>query len=59
MDTNKNLSNDEEEQIKECPDCGGIMKPVIDTKRAMTGDPDDDDTTLLEWWQCKDCDYHE
>ena len=56
---NDELSRDEEDQVKECPECGGIMKPCIDTKAKMSGDPSDDDTNLVEWWNCLDCDYYE
>lgn len=47
------------ETSKECPSCGGIMKAVITTKYEMTGDTMDDNTVLIEWWDCLDCNHYE
>ena len=46
------------ETFKECPECGGIMQEVIATKAEMTDDYSFDNTTLVEWWDCLDCDYY-
>jgi uncharacterized protein with PIN domain len=52
------IGEDESEQFQECPECGGHMKSVIDTMAKMTGDSEDDNTNLLEWWECIDCGYY-
>jgi len=56
---NRELSKDEEDQFKECPECGGVMKPCICTPAKMSGDPSDDNINLMEWFQCVDCEYYE
>ena len=48
-----------EQNHKVCPECGYLMKAVTDTKQSMTGDVEDDDTILDEYWQCPNCDYYE
>jgi hypothetical protein len=53
------LSEDEENQFKECPECEGHMEPRIGTRYQMTGNQGDDDTTLIEYWECIDCGYTE
>ena len=44
---------------KTCPECDGIMGASIATRADMTGDPADDNTTLVEWWDCFDCGHYE
>jgi hypothetical protein len=44
---------------KTCPECDGIMGASIATRADMTGDPADDNTTLIEWWDCFDCGHYE
>ena len=49
------------EQMKECPnsECEGIMRVIIATRTDMTGYSGDDNTTMVEWWECLDCGYYE
>lgn len=58
-DRDEMLSREEKQQSKECPECGGIMQSALSTQYEMSGKEGDDYTTLIEVFECLDCDYWE